>query len=369
VLIAERGKRVLEARAFTGPSGKDANDPQPFFDLIPIVGAWMVFALRRAVPYSTTLKLVGTERWESYALFRQGVAFHETKPHRARSSYLHALDLDPKNRGALINLAQLDVRNPKAYGRAIRRFDMARAEINREDARYLKPYWYQITYLTAVTLLHRYTHEKDEPNGKPLESDLKRARLEAASLVRETAATLIDLSDRTKGRRDRLVATLRAEANGKAEEELKLQEQFLRSAEEQGITILISAQAEASKKGLPSGGLDEKIPSELEKRWKSLSTLDVDKPPAAETLIGSLGPDATLSLHSQYNLACYWSRADKYPEALLALEQALELGGSLIRWAEEQDPALHGLRTSKTYGQRFRALIKQARAESEAPVP
>ena len=82
-----------------------AGDPSGFIHLVPPAASWLLAAW-------SDQRILGTRSWESLALFDSGAAWQlEGNPQWADTLYRRALDKDPNNRGALLNLGQLESEN------------------------------------------------------------------------------------------------------------------------------------------------------------------------------------------------------------------------------------------------------------------
>jgi hypothetical protein len=113
--------------------------------------AWTAY---RALEGSTAAERVGllTQDWESYALFRVGARMQFLGLFAlARRLYLDALARDPRNRGALFNLAIIDIREQNERA-AIERLKAALGELTtRNPLRDIEPWlfdrlWYRANY-------------------------------------------------------------------------------------------------------------------------------------------------------------------------------------------------------------------------------
>jgi len=141
---------------------------------------------------------LGTTEWRSYAFFAVGELVHrEGDEATARKLYMRALDIDPQNLGATLNLASLRLHDAEALPPVAEQLEAVRAVTDHTSS-----LWYRATYLLAVT--HLYAKDADAA-GKLLDklsSEIEAHRdgplqplltaLEMPARVARASATAID---------------------------------------------------------------------------------------------------------------------------------------------------------------------------------
>lgn len=147
-----RGDRPVD-----GPEHLDSNEVREMLTIA--ASAWIAYRALQGASVRQRSALL-TQDWESYALFRVGARQQQAGALlSARRLYLQALERDPRNRGALFNLAVLDLRDLDEPP-AIERLDLVIDEIVRADSGDDEPWrfdrlWYRAVYNRAVARLHR----------------------------------------------------------------------------------------------------------------------------------------------------------------------------------------------------------------------
>ncbi len=308
------------------PKPEAPDDLAERYDRLAVPAAvWLMYQLRR--PKSRAP--LGTEDWQSYALFKAGAVWiDQDEPKRAKPLLTAALNRDPKNIGAQVNRARLDWGN---HERAVETNRCVREQIEalaRENYDYLRfrrrrfpaeesyrwdPLWYRPKYNEATSVGHLYygtVIKNDEtrsvtgtvPAGSEEECEEMRQRAitEVIHLVVAVEHTISDL-EAGSGRMNRLAAfthpveRLRRIADDKAL--LQLLDQF------EGRSLLVLAALRAtSRRASTQSSPAAPTAKQREDFWKQL-TPSVDH----RELIELLGPFERLHPASTYNLACYLS--------------------------------------------------------------
>jgi len=104
------GSKILSSYTFWQTDFDDASEPASdetfdcFYQLAEYAAVWLLF--ETANKFGKGLELLGTRNWHSYAYFRAGVyAGNQQRKTATKKLYIRALQLDPKLRGARVNLA------------------------------------------------------------------------------------------------------------------------------------------------------------------------------------------------------------------------------------------------------------------------
>jgi tetratricopeptide (TPR) repeat protein len=261
-----------------------------------------------------------TEDWQSYAYFRAGVDWKQQgEIDKARQMYLKALGRDPYNRGALLNLGNLDT-EAENYEQAMLRLAKAKDLASQGSEEYLverDAVWYSAILQLAAVYMYRG------------EDFLPAAENEAERLIKTIQKTL-ETIQRTKGR---------LPLGGLWNDDQAL-EQFLYRlqpvAEILHASIVISAYED-------SGTADDNHCRKV--AHVKLKVLEIE-----------MSDTSALSDQVQYNLACYRSRHGCtlenqvqqriiYKKALCHLDYALDSRRDWVLWACK-DPGLKAIRFS-----------------------
>jgi tetratricopeptide (TPR) repeat protein len=129
--------------------------------------AWLVFRIGELRGSAQRLKMLGCSNWNSYALFRAGVECQRSgELQRATALYARAVDADPSNNAARLNLGVIEVLNGDV-DTAISRLESVEARA-RHDETNTDPdtilnrssLWYQAAYNLAAARL-----SKADPDG------------------------------------------------------------------------------------------------------------------------------------------------------------------------------------------------------------
>jgi hypothetical protein len=356
--------------------------------------AWVVYQVLDAEGTRGEKELLGTKDWHSYAYFRAGLECHEGgHVDQAQALYTRALERDPNNLAAVLNLAVLTARNgvganggPQAANleRAIDRLAALKEHLARRQRLEYKPgsdgasrllgrdpLWYQATYQLVSARLHRATAAS--LNRKPAEKELARAWKEGLELTTALETTLDQLQRNPwpKHRARQLTDVLERVEDPSlvllASVALERRAEPVQIPPTQGTTsraALLSCLRDADP---------NRESAETEDRANEAVALDEY---IVETYLGR-EKRPTMSYRARYNLACYHSRRaaslaadsrrkswkqrkklrrrrDQEAErALYELRFGIE-AANLIVWAE-QDPSLAWLR--KQRGSEVNAIL------------
>lgn len=144
---------------------------QPVEAIAIDAAAWTAFrvievdrnAIRRSPLFeafgtATPTHLLGTDDDRSWALFRKGLTAEGPDSKDARRFYLASLDHDPRNAGALTNLAALESRTPGHAREALKHANRAVKVL--EGAGCRRPEWYVATYVRALAGLNAARNDR-----------------------------------------------------------------------------------------------------------------------------------------------------------------------------------------------------------------
>ncbi len=126
------GERVLASYSFWRKTFDDASQPaqengvDAYCHLAQFAAVWLLFELHDKL--ESGIELLGTDNWRSYAYFQSGLLAEESaRESAARRLYVKALRLDPKLRGARVNLGDLLIRTGD-LGASIEQLEQAKRE-------------------------------------------------------------------------------------------------------------------------------------------------------------------------------------------------------------------------------------------------
>jgi tetratricopeptide (TPR) repeat protein len=154
-------------------------DAQQSYDCLALPAAvWLTFAsanhtlwrgFRSWIGWPGPFDPLGTDEWSSFAHFAVGAELQgKGEWERAEQAYHRALGIDPRNRGAALNLAGIELRDPSTAGqvdRALDRLADVSAEISDNTADEL---WFRVRYCTAIGHLG-LAPRTDEARGAAVE--------------------------------------------------------------------------------------------------------------------------------------------------------------------------------------------------------
>jgi tetratricopeptide (TPR) repeat protein len=158
---------------------------------------WTAYKYNEHIRASTEpFELLGTEDWRSYAFFLAGVDWRlEGELAKARRLFVEALNRDPNNRGALLNLGTLYMEvgaegHTGHYRRAIERLKRAQdASMGSSklviDGKVICAdlVWYKATYQLAATYFYMYADSQRPAEGNARAAMLERAMKDPSQLV------------------------------------------------------------------------------------------------------------------------------------------------------------------------------------------
>jgi hypothetical protein len=295
---------------YLAPDTKKDSDEERMLRLTLVAAVWAEFT---ALRHHGVLKdnkewrrHLGTREWMSYAFLQ--VATIERK-HRdelvTQAGYVRALDRDPRNVHALVNLAQVDVLR-EDFAQARRRFAEVLARLDaREGNRDLldrDPVRYQAAYGAAIA-----TIENDDPERirkardelRPYVVQLERSIEKLGEGAPRDAADLRALLCRFEGPTLVLWAYMDAR--------IEMHERSLEEPDE-------------SRGALPTPA-DESL-----KRKQLIRRLEEDELRHGTLVRNFVLKHVEVGARTQYNLASYYTATENRGKARDALESALELG-------------------------------------------
>ncbi len=304
----------------------DSKDPTQYHQLAELVAIWIIFRLlayrehqKNSVPKKWIYELMpvlapkeepfnplGTDRWESYAYFRVAVQWSlKGEKDKARHVYIEALNQDMRNCLPWFNLGVLDIEAGE-YDRALKRLEQVKQNTKPNGI-----LWYKALYQLAAV----YEYKGDWTN----------AAKEAKKLVE---------------------AATKAAAEPANAKDVVLMD-FMKSFKP--IAISMYAGVLVGQDNILEAEKQDKI-SEVKKQLKMITPMEC-------------------TYRVRYNLACYYSIMGKrekdaekaklsYQKALLHLNSALERGGTIVQWAQN-DPSLEGVREDKNMKNDFIKLINK----------
>jgi tetratricopeptide (TPR) repeat protein len=293
---------------------------------------WLTFhAGRRAPARYRRFTAVGTDQWRSYALFAAGAevsALVDDAAQRqfARRLYLDALEVDPRNQGAALNLASVElldavILNDDAVKARLR--DRARDRLSglREQLQQRKSLR---TRLRLPNFFHKdalwYRARYMEMSAQLMPGGSAQAAYDAGLGV---AAALLDRLGKDDhwwkwGRRSRS------------------RRDFLRGNEGSIVAALASASHAAN--GTP--GASEGAPLKRGELLKALQTTRSGQRFDPTKLAAYAESRCLETARGRYNLACYYVRVSNLEEAKKQLRWALGLGGPGFAAQAAIDPDL-----------------------------
>jgi tetratricopeptide (TPR) repeat protein len=311
--------------------------------LVPRATAWLRFALHNEWPRDEVKvpRPFNTTNAESYGEFRAGVVYESLGlVSEARAAYHRAIDADPANVGALLNLALVDSRDPSRIRRCLSHLNDADAFVNDvTDDSQRSQLRLHIRYVRAVanlnSLVWASTRLRDSagPRDARLLAPLADATTSLQSLARHVCR-----APRTTQRRWRLAET----------DLLTLSASYHRrtAALAAGLAVeqdLILGTRPRSVK--PTARLSQALA-------QLAGGQHIDFFCWERLLVARHDP---LTTPVAYSLACAYARRDSVEQALELLREALAGAPQLSSWALTEDPAFAALRERPA----FRALSKE----------
>ncbi len=203
-----------------------ADDPAALQLLATVAAAWLQYTLPMSAKARAAARLF-TPHVRSYTRYAAGVMWDlHGDPKRARAMYVKALDIDPSNTGALVNMSSLDYRASK-WLRAAERLERVpglieqraralggRARLPQQVAEQLRlvgreghqrdRQWYRAHYLAGITWLHHHVELRlaapsgttDEAGDAVAPQQALKSAIAAATLLTRTAADVLDELER-----------------------------------------------------------------------------------------------------------------------------------------------------------------------------
>ncbi len=368
----------------------------------PLAG-WVYFAV--ADLGQREVHLFGTREWRSYGFFVLGSRLRTTHRRRAESLLRAAIDADPANVAARLNLLFLEFQNRRST-KGIDHFCGLLQEVKALPDNRLRlwrtphrpHYWYETSwYRTMYSLAAAYVHllclaanaddaHAYKPDPKQLDNEQRKCRSDGETLAMDLVGacwvTLSDLSD-CYGRPpapSRIRGDKRRDRYRQRSELVSFLHEMLPSAVLLlGNFLLLDDRAPSlDQVALGSNrrvvGDDGARFEEWRRRGDILAKLDPRRGPQQASpdirdLLSVLDPVDFLPRRASYNLACIHSEVAQFQDrssatARASREAALdELGKGLsaenAQWGRE-DPALWDVRTHPTTRARFAELLARA---------
>jgi hypothetical protein len=314
--------RALNRRHFPceGRCGRD-------MQLLAIdAAAWCAFDLqsRRYRIRRDPRAVFGTQHWNSLAAVQKSaISEGREEDHWTRV----ALQVDPHNTAAMLTQGCRDsdgYDRPDLMQRGVRRLeivvDAMKGSPDPNPLVQLNSQWFQAKYALVIALLHRATILGRQPNREDeSRKDLDRALREATELARSIGATGL-LLDQTPARR-----TLNDRQRNFLRTMLELDAvPFLIVLAGVKVTVELRELRQALAPTTAS-------PAPLDKRvlWRRLVALEDEDLPNAKELIGWL-VEPFMGPTGRYNLACFYTRARDYDDALENLGLAFEVAPTTL---------------------------------------
>jgi tetratricopeptide (TPR) repeat protein len=362
---------------------------QPAYDRVALPAAvWLTFAsanhtLWRGftgwIGWPRPFVALGTDEWRSFAHFSIGADLQTTgdRKHAARA-YQRALGIDPRNRGAALNLAAIELIDSSDEVRegAVRRLDEVRDAVGDRTADEL---WFRVRYCTAIGHLDRQTRV-DEARRAAVELCAEmldqrpwgRLRLpHLASWVPRALDRLLRKLDWLLWRvfRWRVPASVEKADRAYLRSVLPSALLFLASALQQDPTRPVGPRPITLKTLRKALGDLRKAPGQS---GVGLARFDsaVTHRALVDFVVGELSRKLQLTAEALYNRACYDARvAERAPQSPARwkeveshLHEAMRRGGpGLASWALE-DPTLVKFRSDLTRLVRLSAVAREVRA-------
>lgn len=368
--------------------------------LVAPLAAWAYFTLADLTQRDE--QLVGTRNWRSYGLFTLGCRLYKTHRQRGQRLLRDAIDADPSNLGAQLNilLLEFDSRRTAAGKEQLERLLFEVEELPNKKlcswtvANDRRDYWYDPTwYRTMYSLTAVYTHmvsaEANSRDRRPTADQTKRLREKGAAVALELiGACRTALGDllgpdgqpeparKIRGRKRRLRYRRR--------QELAL---FLGQMLPSSVLLLVNLRLLDRSKpvvaALSPGSEDRAAgpPDHRRREWNRRSrVLGAIDPrsvhalgcPTNAELLGAIDPVEFLPARARYNVACVHSEVAQYldptqpdydDQAKMSREVALQelekgLDHDSAQWARE-DPALWEVRRNHATRPRFAELVAE----------
>ena len=372
-----RHGRVFEEQTvwehdFGAPLALSGKDPgQASYDRVaPPAAVWLTFIVANrtiwrwlwaTIGRERPFTAVGTESWRSYAHFAVGAEQQANgRGGDAVRAYYRALGIDPRNRGAALNLGTLELQQPaiEVRRRGLDRLEELRAVIGNDKT---DEQWFRVRYCETVARLDpdlgSYTPRAEAP----------------MTAVKSAVALCAETMGQRPLRRWRLPRPLAWLIGWWPRRwKRKANHEFLRTVLPAALLTLASAlQREgrsAAEVPLDAAGLRRQL--QIYSRDWNAATFDaaVTHPSLVRFVVETL-PNMGLPLNADalYNHACYEARvAGAAPATFAGWEQVEDdlfeairrSGPATARWATA-DPALEAFRADKERRDRLKRVVNQ----------
>ena len=280
--------------------------------------AWTLFELDHVLGLPNRTHL-GTKRWRSWGCFRRGVWRQElSDTNGARDAYHRAIQFDPENWGAFVNLANVD----NLAGDPVRALELAgTAERLMRDEHDLarEPAHFRVMYTQATAYLQQAGEAKTSTE------DATRASQHAVdTLVRLVTSCAAILAENPTDSGSPL--SIRAKTRDDALEDLERTVQLFLPA---AASALASAQAARDPSDVEVAAVEDVTD---ESRREAIATLrEITFTTSSNTIVRALGKlfdDNQLPNAAHYNLACMYSWA--LPAAGTPVSPAQAAGARIV---------------------------------------
>jgi hypothetical protein len=335
VEFLDRAKRSLAYRLFVLQTFSNSPDrAADHYLLARSAAAWILFQFYSVWPGELDVAPtpVNTSSPISYGYYRQGVELeHVERPELARTAYLRAVSEDPRNVGALLRLAALDIRDYERIEIGMSRLGIARVlvaeiEIEEERARLLT----ELLYVLALGRLAAV--QCSVMTGDRTPSSILDGVDDCASAVRELAGQV------------RILQRLGHDTRPFEWEAPVLErfDQLGRSYVQQTLALAGRVAIEYSELGRGPLRRTGRTADDLLAAIERGELIHLD-----EVRTALAAPDTPITTTATYHLACALARLPNHgTEALRQLREAIAGDASYTEWVmlSTGEPALHRLR-------------------------
>ncbi|MGI9023203.1 MAG: hypothetical protein ACR2HV_08240, partial [Acidimicrobiales bacterium] len=373
--------------------------------LVAPLGAWVYFTLADLTQRDE--QLLGTRNWRSYGLFSLGCRLYQTHRQRGERLLREAIDADPANLGAHLNILLLEFDNRQTSAGKTQ-LERLRTEVEALPGRMLcrrlvrdererfwyDPTWYRTMYSLAAVCSHMVSKAANvvsEGGTVSAPADVEALRVEGQGLAMQLVGTCwTTLGDVTgphgQPEAPRRLRGKKLRARFRQRQELAL---FLGQMLPSSVLLLVNLQlldrSVPLDRTVTPGSSDrvagppESRRQEWDERARVLGGLSpfggsgaTTCPPRAE-LLAAIDPVDFLPARARYNAACVHSEVAQYQDrtdpaaadrhaatsrtmALSELQAGLDHDSA--QWARD-DPALWEVRINPAGRPRFAALVAE----------
>jgi hypothetical protein len=382
---------TLWERDFGSPPPIDDRDPvQPPYDRVALPAAvWLTFVsanhtLRRGfcawLGCERPFRVLGTTSWLSFAHFAVGAERQASNDHAgARQAYHRALGIDPRNRGAKLNLASLDLLAPRSEVRASarQRLEDLRITLDHDTA---DEVWFRVRYCQIVGWLNMDLRTDSVAQQEP-------QPVQARTCAVELCAELLEQDPLRGWSWPRLIQRWLVRPLAWLVRKLerrwsrsfpwhwhrRAERPFLRSALPGALLILAvalqqeEAQAQQEEKTLTLQQLKAAL---FALRAGQIDKRAFDAQVTHRSLVAFVVGALPLNADAFYNHACYEARAAAEPPQTEAawgvverqLHEAMRRGGPATAWWATIDPTLETFRSAPHRMERLLTVVSEVGA-------